>query len=179
VVVEVTVGDRADSQRATIPELTPVAKDEPAAVAPAPAPAPAATAPLARPVPLPAPADRAPAGGAPHSLGWVIGGSGIALAGVGGAFYLLALSANTEAEQQCDLQGKYLCNSRALEAGERRDTYATIATIGTVAGFTAIGAGAWLLLTAPEPPRATTTTPRLVPALGPHAGSLVVKGAFP
>jgi hypothetical protein len=190
--VEVTLGARADSQTVTLPELQPQAAANAEQV---PAPAPAAppaqapsaaewTAPPAKAA-EPTAADRTQgAGFTGHTAGWVIGGSGIALAGLGGAFYLMSLSANEQAERQCNVEARYQCSSDALEAEERRDTYATLATIGGVAGVAGIGVGAWLLLTAPSSESQTKTSrkrpgPTLIPAIAPHRTTLILRGELP
>ncbi len=182
--LEVRIGPSGDAQTLTIPELQATSNAE-APVAPSPAPAPATpsvdpTPPAPPPPPVaPLPVARAEA---PDSLGWVVGGTGIALAGLGTAFYVLSLSADAQATSQCRYEDRYGCSDAALDAEARRDTYATLATISGGVGLVGIGAGAWLLLTGPSnetPARARASVPRLVPSLAPHAGSLVLKGAFP
>ena len=185
--VEVALGAKADSQTVTLPELQPqsIAKEQPAA--PPPSTAPTAAPPVWTP---PAGPERMPADRAPrdqttsHTAGWVIGGSGIALAGLGGAFYLMSLSANQQAESQCRVQARYVCNNTALDAEERRNTYATLATIGGVAGLAGIGVGAWLILTAPpdeSQPSApgARAQPRLIPTIAPNHAGLIFHAALP
>ena len=204
--VEVTLGPRADAQTVTLPELQasgspaegrrPLTRpsatettEQPRAPEPAAAPAPVPTT-TSRTAASAPPAESTPADRAPdarftgHTAGWVIGGSGIALAGLGGAFYLMSLSANEQAERQCPIDARYLCNSAALEAEDKRDTYATLATIGGVAGLAGIGVGAWLLLTAPAPQSHATAPrkragPTLIPAIAPDHTSLILRGDLP
>jgi hypothetical protein len=190
--LEVTLGAEADAQTVTLPELRPLstATTEPtppiAPATPAPAAPSAATwTPHSAPPAESTAADRAQrASFTGHTAGWVIGGSGIALVGLGGAFYLMSLSANEQAESQCRFEARYLCNGAALEAEERRDTYATLATVGGVAGLAGIGVGAWLLLTAPAPEGHAVASqkragPTLIPAIAPGRTSLILRGELP
>lgn len=189
IAIEVTLGARADAQSVTVPELLPQASAgvpepppqplPPSATATAPQPSP--TAPTVSLPPTQSPTDE---GSARTTLGWVAGGSGLALAGAGTVFYVLSLSANERAEGGCGYQSRYLCSPSAIEAGEKRDTYATLATIGGVAGLAGIGVGAWLLLTSPSdekptPRSSTSRAPKLLPVVAPQSTSLLLHGVFP
>jgi hypothetical protein len=190
--LDVTLGARADAQTVTLPELQPqTSSGAPTPSAPAPAPETTATTPeQSTLVPWKVPEPSLPVippdadESARTTIGWAAAGSGIALAGAGGVFYLLSLSANERAERGCPVQGRYDCSDEAIQAGEKRDTYATLATIGGVAGIAGIGVGAWLLLTSPsgEPsatPPVASRAPRLVPAVAPQSSSLLLHGVFP
>ncbi len=151
--IDVTLGAQADAQTVTLPELQTQSGVE--APPPPAAPATSATEPIPvqsppvgeKPATLPLPSDE---GSTRTTLGWVAGGSGLALAGAGTVFYFLALSANSRAEDGCAYQSRYRCSEGAIQAGERRDTYATLATVGGALGLAGMGVGAWLLLTSPS-----------------------------
>jgi hypothetical protein len=182
--IAVTLGDQAD-ETVTVPELQAHPSDEAPAPPSAPAtgaePAPAPTAPpvAEKPATLPLPPEDGSTGA---TLGWVAGGTGLALAGAGTVFYFLALSANSRAEKGCAYQSRYGCNEAAIQAGEKRDTFATLATVGGALGLAGMGVGAWLLLTSPSNEEAAPhSTARRAPrwAVATRGTSLELHGVFP
>jgi hypothetical protein len=184
--IDMTLGAQADSQTLTLPELQPLPGAEALAPPSAPAttsaePVPASSAPpvAEQPATAPLPPDE---GSSRVTLGWVAGGSGLALAGAGTVFYFLALSANSRAEEGCAYQSHYRCSEAAIQAGETRDTYATLATVGGALGLAGMGVGAWLLLTSPSsetpaPASATRRTPRW--SVATRGTRIELHGVFP
>jgi hypothetical protein len=110
---------------------------EPDATAAEPAPAPIAAV-------AEAPADTHASVGQ-RTAGFVIGGAGIVLVGVGSFFGLQALSQKHTAENDC---GATFCTPAGQDATSSMKTSETISTITMIAGAVAFGAGAYLVLAA-------------------------------
>lgn len=101
---------------------------------------------------------RAPASGT-RWLGWGLvagGGAALAIGGVGG---LLAMSKKSEVDRHCDAER--VCDDQAFSAADRGKTYATIGTVGFVAGAALAGAGVVVLLT--SKPGGPSATARVAP----------------
>jgi hypothetical protein len=80
--------------------------------------------------------------GSGRTLGWVVGGIGVASLGVGGYFGLRAMSRWSDRDDGCAAG----CTSEAKIAGDEAGTAATISTIGFGVGLIGIGVGTYLLL---------------------------------
>ncbi|MCA9589895.1 MAG: hypothetical protein KC657_31540 [Myxococcales bacterium] len=116
-------------------------------VADAPAPAPSGTSRAADPPHLFVPVRRRPTTTG-ETVGWVLvatGAVGLISGGVAGA---VALRAKTITGRECD--ASFTCTDAGLEAAQRGDTAATVATIGIAAGA-AVLAGGVVLLTISKP----------------------------
>jgi hypothetical protein len=141
VTVELTIGKSRDERLVTIPALLPERSQEP-------------------PGPVVSESRAARRESRSSPLPWVIGGFGAAALVTGSVFGVLALSSNAEAERLCH-QKTSSCPPadlpKAREAENRRDTQATISTIGVGLGVVGVGVAGILLLTSPsreEKPRA-------------------------
>jgi hypothetical protein len=105
----------------------------------------AATAPAVTPVSGGPPAHDAGEGTSSlKTWGWVIGGAGVALVGVGAYFGVHAFAMKSTAEGQCDAAGT--CTQAGTDAIGDMKTSETVSTITTLAGVAAVGAGVYLLL---------------------------------
>ncbi|WP_437689887.1 hypothetical protein [Sorangium sp. So ce176] len=172
----VQVGDSADLRTIAIPKLQP-----------------------APPEKVAAPAGPA-AGGAPggagggeglRTAGFVIGGAGAAVLGVGAVFGILAAGQASDAEKDQALCPSKQCTPRGREEINAAETKALVSTIGIGVGVAALGAGAILVLTSgpsrTEGARAAgarhgssggRVQARVVPLIGPDGGGVGVLGAF-
>jgi hypothetical protein len=110
-----------------------------------------------------------------RTVGFVLGGAGVAGLAAGGIFGLMAISNKNEAS--CDPSGA--CDAGSLASAR---SAATASTIGFVAGGLLLGAGIGVVLftfaqkdgSTAAPPRAV----RVAPSLGTNAGGLSFAGAF-
>lgn len=115
-------------------EITPHAE---AAVAPARAPAPAS--------PSTTTTDHA-GGHDTRTLGYVVGGVGVAGFAVGAITGIIGLSKQSTGNDNCD-DVRRVCNQAGIDANDTARTMAPISTIGLVVGVLGVGAGAYLILT--------------------------------
>jgi hypothetical protein len=131
--------------RATAPGATPfeqsfrVAQGAPVATlkVPALAPAPIATAPVV--AEAPPPVDNR---SGLRKAGFITGGVGLVLTGIGAYFGARAFSDKSSAENEC---GATFCTPAGSSATSAMKTDETLSTIGVIAGVAAIGAGAYLV----------------------------------
>jgi hypothetical protein len=152
----------AEAKTVAIPKLTPLAPPPP---------------------PIEQPGPGAEGGGVPRrTVGFVVGGVGVAAVGVGAVLGIMAASDAGSAEDDPALCPNKRCTRAGRDAVDSASTKALISTIGLGVGIAAIGAGAVLILTSgstggaeQKPPSSTTW---LVPAIGPGGGGLGVIGAF-
>jgi hypothetical protein len=87
--------------------------------------------------------------------GFVTGGAGLVLLGVGAYFGLHAFADKNVAEDEC---GKVLCTSRGLDAISDMKTSEAVSTITIATGVAALGAGVFLVATnAPRRSQSATT----------------------
>ncbi len=100
-----------------------------------------------------------------RTLGWSIGGLGVALLGVGTYFGLSAWSLRKDRDAYCDASG---CEPRGLEFDRDARTAATRADVTVVGGLVLVGVGLGLVLTGAEA--------RLTAGIGP--GGLVLRGSL-
>jgi tetratricopeptide (TPR) repeat protein len=105
------------------------------------------TVPALAAAPIAQPERAAPASGAlsRRTLAFVVGGVGVALAGVGAYFGAEALTEKNAAENGC---GPNFCTSAGNSATSAMKTDETLSTIGVIAGLAAAGAGVYLFVTA-------------------------------
>jgi hypothetical protein len=90
-----------------------------------------------------------------RTVGWIVGGAGVVLLGVGTAFGFDALSLKNQAQLHCS--GR-LCDPTGMSTIEDAKTAGILSTVGLVAGVVATGAGAWLLLRRPAPANVAEAT---------------------
>jgi hypothetical protein len=94
-----------------------------------------------------------------RSVGFVVGGAGVALAGVGAFFGIRAFSEKDDAAKAC---GATFCTPAGSAATSAMKTDETLSTIGVLAGAAAFGVGLYLVLaTKSSEPGASTPTVRV------------------
>ncbi|XXX77722.1 hypothetical protein WMF30_02965 [Sorangium sp. So ce134] len=178
----VQVGESADLKAIAVPKLQPA---PPARTAAAPQPpGPAAGG---------AGVGGGNAGGGGDGLrtaGFVIGGAGAAVLGVGAVFGILAAGQASDAEKDPALCPEKQCTRLGREEIDAAETKALVSTIGIGVGVAAIGAGAILVLTSgrsggegasaagARPGAPGRVQARVVPLLGPGGGGVSVLGTF-
>jgi hypothetical protein len=122
-------------------------------------------------------ADSEAAGARPSNGPWILGGVGIAFAGVGVVLGVVTLNAKSHVDALCP--GAVCPNEAAKsEAEPSRSTVNTvgpISTVGMVSGGIAIGAAVvWLVARKPARPSATG----FLPMLAPGSGGVALRGTF-
>jgi hypothetical protein len=123
----------------------------------------------------PAP-DRAPPSEAQRTLGFVVGGVGVAALAGGAITGLMAISKNDTSQTECPNDGA--CGSRAaVDANESARTFATISTIAFGAGAALVLAGTVLVLTAPDA-RKEARAIRIVPRADARSAGVGIMGVF-
>jgi hypothetical protein len=111
------------------------------------------------------------------TLGYIVGGVGVAGLAVGGIFGLMYLSKRDESNGVCtasnpkSASGATTCNSTDIAAADElkssAETLGLVSTIGFIAGAVGVGAGAYFILTSKSPDKTSAaTTIRLVPTGG-------------
>jgi serine/threonine-protein kinase len=163
---------------ASITTTVPVLKDEPVAAPPV-APPPAATEPAPS---RPPPAARDPGpdpGGTQRTVGWIVGGVGLAALGAGTFFALRAKSLDSDADSECRRDDTDLCSAEGVGFAEDAGSAATIATIAFGVGIVGVGTGATLLLTAPSQAE-SAARPRveLTAAAAPGTARIGIRGSW-
>lgn len=145
--VTVTVAPNGDRKAIDIPELVAISVPPPPPPAPAPTP----------------PPDEASEGMHPRrTVGFIVGGVGLASLAVGGLFGLQAMSKADDSRERCPTSR---CSSRdAIELNDDAGTAATLSNVFVGIGAVGLAAGAFLVLTAPS--RAKTGSLHVDVALG-------------
>jgi hypothetical protein len=158
----VKVGPKADRVTLSIPAL----EDEPVVAQPAPSAAPA------RPSEAPQPSA---SGG--KTIGFVVGGVGIAALGVGAFFGVRAITKSSEAKSLCSTDA--CTNEHAVSINGDAKSAARVADVVLGAGLVAVAVGAILVLSSPKgaPPRATKTFP-LTPSADRYGGGLSLQSTW-
>lgn len=128
------------------------------------------------PEPGPVAPDRAAASSSTQrTIGFVVGGIGIAGLAVGAVTGLMAIGKKNDAKDVCPDDGA--CASRAaVDAADSARTLGTVSTIGVIAGGALLVGGAALALTAPRHPRRTGL--RVLPTAGRTGAGLDIVGVF-
>jgi hypothetical protein len=90
--------------------------------------------------------------GSNRTPGFVVGGLGLVVAGVGGVFGILTLTNQAHAKDLCP--SHVGCSDEALSARNRAGTYATVSNVLLGVGAVGVGVGTWLLLRTPTDPEA-------------------------
>ena len=145
--------------------------------------APAGSASGAPAGPAPADADSGTRGSTQRTIGFVVGGVGIAGLAVGAVTGLIAIGKNNDSKQVCPDSGA--CgSSAAVDAADSAKKLGTVSTIAFIAGGLGLGFGAALVLTAPS---STERAPaaakaarslRVVPSTDGRSAGLSFLGAF-
>jgi hypothetical protein len=120
-------------------------------------------------------------GSTQRTIGWVIGGLGVAGLGVGAGFGIDSLRKRDDAKDHCSGD---LCDPEGIRLRDRAIQSGDIATITSIAGGAALLGGLVLVLTAPHgtsrkeaPP--TTGFFRAVPHIASTGGGLSFQGVLP
>jgi hypothetical protein len=110
--------------------------------------------------------------GAPNrTLGFVIGGIGIAGLATSMVTGAMVLSKKSTVEKECDNK---LCSPEGIQAGESGRTLSTVSTIAFAVGAAGIGLGAYLILSAGDGKEQARLEVRALP----HAAAVTVGGQF-
>jgi hypothetical protein len=97
-------------------------------------------------------------------LGWGLVGAGVVGIGVGSTFGVLAIDAKSDKDAACHPSN--VCTPEGADAASRGRTYATVSTIGFVAGGAALAAGLYFVLTS----RSSSSRSAIVPVVVDHGG---------
>jgi hypothetical protein len=153
----------------TTPQAAPVPPSAPALSAAPPPPAAMESGP---PTPPPPSTEKPAVSGIPwRTVGWVLGGVGLAGIGVGTVFGLEALSTKS---QHCDANGTCTPAGTAAKAYQQ----ATVSTTGLVAGGVLLAGGLGLVVLAPGGERTSTTGVAIGPLAGPSTAGACVSGRW-
>jgi hypothetical protein len=123
--------------------------------------------------PKPAPHDEVAHGSSTRTLGFALGGVGVAGLGVGAIAGLLELSKKHAVDDGC--QPDKSCTSAGLAAARSGRTLETVSNVGWVVGAAALGAGVYFLLTSGPSSKPTTSVSL---STSPSGGQLSVKRSF-
>lgn len=104
--------------------------------------------------------------------GWITGGVGVALLGVGIVTGGLAIDYRHKSDVQCP---NNQCTQLGVDLNEQAKSYAWASDFTIGFGVAAVGAGVVLLLTAPK---SVKTGARVLPMVGRDGGGLAVSGSF-
>ncbi len=164
----VKVAKDGDRVEVVVPKLD----NAPAAAAPAPAPGPA-------PAPVVHSGDD---GSGQRTVGFIVGGVGVAGVAVGAITGLIAIGKNSDSKKACPDDGA-CASSDAVSANDSAKTFGLISTIGFIAGGAAVAAGAILIFTAPSDKSSTRSARtqrgiRVVPATDGRSANVAVMGIF-
>lgn len=156
---KVTVGDNADSKTVTIPPL----KKKPDALGGA-----------------DPDTGGASSGSGRRTVGFIVGGVGVAALGLGAVFGALAIGDRSDGDKLCPDKK---CTPEGQEFIDAASTKALVSTIGIGVGVAAVGAGVVLILTSGPSKTdaargASPMTARLYPVAGPGGGGFTLTGSF-
>lgn len=123
-----------------------------------------------------------PPGAGLRTAGFLVGGAGLAILGVGAVFGGLALGDRGDADAQCPNKK---CSLGGQELIDSATSKALVSTIGFGVGLAAVGAGVTLILIgkpakqeAEGGPVTVAPEARLIPAVGPSGGGFLLTGRF-
>lgn len=162
----VTVAKDGESMEVTVPALEQEPVTRPPQVPENRPPPPVTT------TPPPPDADKS-GGGSQRTIGFLVGGLGVAGVAVGAVTGLMAIGKSNDAKASCANDGPCR-DATAVDASNSAQSLATVSTIAFIAGGVAVGAGAVLIFTAPS----KKTGVRIVPNAGPGSAGLNFVGAF-
>ena len=131
-------------------------------------------------------ADGASHGSSQRTIGFVVGGVGVAGLAVGAITGLIAIGKNNDSKQLCPESGA--CgSSAAVDDADSAKKLGTVSTIAFIAGGVAVGVGAALVLTAPSSSERTDRAAaaakaarslRIVPSTDGRSAGMTFLGAF-
>jgi hypothetical protein len=133
----------------------------------------------AAPPPPPPP----PSSNTRRTVGFVVGGVGVAAAGIGAVFGVLTLNDASRAEEDPALCPGKVCTKAGRDAIDSAEVKGVVSTVCLSVGLAAAGVGTFLVLTSggDEPKkegRSRGVRVSIAPHVGPHAGGLTLIGAF-
>jgi hypothetical protein len=165
----VQVGKSKDQVAITVPPL----EDEPGAVAAASKPV------VTEPTVVAPPAEEPRSGSGQRTIGLVAAGIGVIGVGVGSVFGLMATSAQSEADKECDAGGTR-CTRAGVEKNQDAHSAATLSTVSFIAGGALLVGGAVLYFTSPKdtPKTALVRRVRVGAAPTPTGGAFMIGGAW-
>jgi hypothetical protein len=121
-------------------------------------------------------------GAAIRMAGLITGSAGVVALGIGAYFGASAISESNDAKKQC--RSSPCGSSSAVNENDSAKTSALVSDVTVVIGLAAIGAGAFLYLTAPKDAPASNESPqpaaawRIVPSIGNGGGQVSLYGSF-
>ncbi len=160
--IEVEVAREKSDLTVTVPALTP-SKAPPAGSAAAAAAPEADSAPSSEP----------DAGKGKRTAGLIVGGTGVALLGVGTYFGIRALDQMSESDARCPDDR---CSARGAELSEDANTSANIANVTIGVGLVAVGVGAYFFITGNQEMKARSTF--VVPVVTNRSAGLVFQSSL-
>jgi hypothetical protein len=108
-----------------------------------------------------------------RTLGYVIGGVGVAGLAVGAITGAMVLGKKSTVDNNCDAAKR--CNQTGLDAASSGHTLGIVTTTGFIVGAVGVAAGAWLVLSSDKQERPVTA---LIPGGGPHGAQLTLVRRF-
>jgi hypothetical protein len=108
----------------------------------------------------------------PRTLGWVVGGIGVAGVGAAAVSGLMLVNQRSKVETLCP--DKSCTTQEGVDAAATGKTLLVVNTAAWVVGAVGLGLGAYLVLS----PSSSKVTTALVPAATPQGGSLACVGSF-
>ena len=117
------------------------------------------------------------------TVGFIVGGVGVAGIAVGAVMGLLAIGKNSDSKKSCPDSGG-CASADAVKANDSARTFGTVSTISFIAGGVFVAAGAVIIFTAPssKPTSAARASNergiRLVPATDGRSANVSVMGVF-
>jgi hypothetical protein len=116
-----------------------------------------------------------------RTVGFVVGGVGVAGVALGAVTGLIAMGKNSDSKKLCPNEGA-CASPDAVSANDSAKTFGLISTIGFIAGGAAVAAGAILIFTAPSDKgtraAANERGIRVVPATDGRSANVSVMGIF-
>jgi hypothetical protein len=120
-----------------------------------------------------------------RTIGFVVGGVGVAGLAVGAVTGLMAMGKSSDAKKSCSQSGPCASKS-AVDAADGAKSLGLVSTIAFVGGAVGVAAGAVLVFTAQKegsktgakPPNQKVATVRVTPSVGPGSGGFVLSGTF-
>jgi hypothetical protein len=106
---------------------------------------------------------------------WIVGSIGLASAGAGTAFGILALKSYASAKSECPAMVH--CSTSALDARSRATLQANVANVTLPVGVAGLGAATVLFLVMPRA-SANHASVALLPAVGPNGAGLSFTGVL-
>ena len=129
------------------------------------------------PTPPTQPEEPAEKGGSSRkTIGIIVAGAGVAGLAFGGVTGLLAMSAHDDAKSKCpEYPNRCASDGTAQGPNDDAQSFATMSTIGFIAGGALLIGGAALYLTAPSQ---TAAKIRIAPSVSAYGGSMIIGGSF-